>query len=231
MSELKTERVITWVDAGKPHQTAIVNGVRFTITDLCDDNFEVKKIGINGDVSVLDGFISLAHAKSFVSKHLDNIESGSIFYQMSKNQRSNRQFMEGWGQVTRDTPGDPGPEARLSQFKIMLEEFLEYGAATGVRLSVDGIDVVSVDDFNISVSDTHFNLVEAADGLADIGYTRNGAANMLGIAMEPIDAEVCENNLFKLKTGTKNAEGKVIKHPDHPKPGIGGLLVKQGWGG
>jgi len=226
MSEAKTEQAIEWEDTGKPYQTAVVDGIRFTITDLCNDNFEVTKIGTNGDVKSLDGFISMENAKSFVSKHLDNIESGSIFYKMSKFQRSNREFMQGCGQVTRDTPGDPGIGTRLSQMKIIWEEIGELLVA--MRIDVQDFGKYEED---LYVSLEPFDLTETADALADIIYTCLGMANACGIAMKPVLDEVCENNLLKLKTGTMNAEGKLVKHLEHPKPDIAGLLKTQGWEG
>jgi len=230
MSVAKTERVIEWnydqdtgmwtANIGKYWMVVKTYSRGYTYADLYyfDQGsmiFEIRKEGLKSD----------GEGKQLCEEFITGLSDVEIFKAgMSDTQRSSREFMQGCGQVTRDTPGDPGAEARLSQFKIIFEEVLELAEATGMCLN-DDMQVI----FKGYNKSSPCNLTETADALADIIYTCLGMANACGIALKPILDEVCENNLLKLKTGTMNAEGKLVKHPEHPKPDIEKLLKAQGW--
>ncbi len=71
------------------------------------------------------------------------------------------------------------------------------------------------------------DLVEVADALVDILYVTYGAANVMGIDLEPLFREVHRSNMSKL--GRADSTGKVTKGPEWSAPRIEQLLVAQGW--
>jgi len=236
MSEAKTERAIEWekgdgnFDWWKGESTTFKFRIHTDCTGYLLDIWDTSKSGL--PVFSDGNFRSEQSAKWFCEEYL----RCPLLMEMSETQRSNREFMQGCGQVVRDTPGDPGAEARLSQFKIIFEEVLELVYALNIEVTptLGGCpaDEMRCYSFDVDNCKHHtFNLTEIVDALADIIYTCLGMANACGIAMKPILDEVCENNLLKLNTGTMNAEGKLVKRPDHPKPDIKGLLKNQGWEG
>ena len=93
---------------------------------------------------------------------------------------------------------------------------------------------LGLDSFEESVRDLigksgiRVNLVELADGLADLDYVIEGARVEFGIDGVPIAAEVHRANMAKT-TGSVREDGKRLKPPGWQPPDIEGELKKQGW--
>ena len=72
------------------------------------------------------------------------------------------------------------------------------------------------------------NLVEIADGIADLIYVALGTAISFGIDLHPIWAEVQKTNLAK-EGGATRPDGKILKPEGWEPPKISALLIQQGW--
>ena len=70
------------------------------------------------------------------------------------------------------------------------------------------------------------NMVEAADGLADLLYVIYGTAISFGLDMEPIFDEVHRSNMTKIG-GHKREDGKWIKPETYEPPDLISIIVKQ----
>lgn len=70
------------------------------------------------------------------------------------------------------------------------------------------------------------DLVEIADGLADLIYVALGTAIEYGIDLEPVFKEVHRSNMEKLP-GLQRADGKITKGPDFQPPRIKEILEAQ----
>lgn len=136
-------------------------------------------------------------------------------------------------------PTKPRDEVLLLRARLLLEETLETIEALGVRVTLHSPgDVMVGDPGNYEPVDMRAicfavvdepDLIEIADGCADIEVVMLGTAASCGIAHQPIYEEVCENNLLKFAPGhVIDDGGKLIKPPNHPKPAIQRLLEQQG---
>lgn len=143
-------------------------------------------------------------------------------------------FMVGAGQTVLLKPTMPNEFTRRLRVKLLLEELQEFVSASGFKLELpaDGSNLkVDLRDLSI-VPDAKPDLVDMADGLADLSVVTTGAMVSCGIADEHLLREVDENNLAKVKNGTIDPDtGKLIKPPNHPKPNIDRVLREQGWKG
>lgn len=143
------------------------------------------------------------------------------------------EMMEGFGQATPQVPTIPDPKTRELRVRLIVEEALEYAAASGVEVRLRG----SLDaDATLSFAELEFkatgepDLLEMADGLADLSVVTIGSLVACGIADKPLLEEVDANNLLKVATGHKDpVTGKFIKSPHHPPPGIREVLLRQGF--
>lgn len=78
------------------------------------------------------------------------------------------------------------------------------------------------------------DMVEIADGLADLLYVVYGTAAEYGIDIDAVFTEVQRSNLSKLGEDGKpiyRDDGKVLKGPNFFPPNIRAVLIKQGWDG
>lgn len=100
------------------------------------------------------------------------------------------------GMIKTELKSVQNPDPRVLRIRLLLEEVEEYVKAEATN-----------------------DIVEIADGLADINYITNGTAVAYGIPLDPIFDDVHENNMSKLGPDGKPivVNGKVIK-PDHYKP-------------
>lgn len=85
---------------------------------------------------------------------------------------------------------------------------------------------MSVDEF-LEEAPINVDLVSAADALADIDYTVEGARVAWGIDGVPIWREVHRSNMAKF--GGPVVDGKLMKPAGWTPPDIEGELRKQGW--
>lgn len=143
------------------------------------------------------------------------------------------EMMEGFGQATPPAPTVPDPKTRELRVRLIIEEALEYAAASGVAVrlkgSLDSDAPLSFDELTFQATDEP-DLIEMADGLADLSVVTIGSLVACGIADKPLLEEVDTNNLLKIATGsTDPVTGKFIKSPHHPPPGIREVLLRQGF--
>ena len=76
----------------------------------------------------------------------------------------------------------------------------------------------------------HGDFPEAIDGLCDLIYVCLGAADVWGVDLSPIFAEVHRANMAKVGA-TRREDGKIEKPADWTPPDIYGQLKAQGWNG
>jgi predicted HAD superfamily Cof-like phosphohydrolase len=114
-----------------------------------------------------------------------------------------REFHEAFGIAVRTKPVASPPESDL-RARLLAEEVQEY------------YDAVEAGD-----------IVEVADGLADIVYVAYGTALNHGIDLDAVLTEVHRSNMSKLGADGKpilRADGKVIKGPNYSRPDIARVL-------
>lgn len=72
------------------------------------------------------------------------------------------------------------------------------------------------------------DIVEIADGLADMIYVICGTAHEYGIPLEEIMKAVCESNNAKIVDGKllKREDGKVMKPEDWSPPDVAGIIER-----
>lgn len=106
--------------------------------------------------------------------------------------------------------------------------------ALGVKVKIDDFDLVlncpetgKVRSATFSSTDPP-DLIEIADGCADIMVVTVGTLSACGISDAMLQAEVDSNNLLKFAEGHRIDEGgKLIKPPGHPNPRISEILEAQ----
>lgn len=161
---------------------------------------------------------------------------------MATHEQRVREMMNGFGQFGPDKPTVPDEKTRRLRCKLILEEALEFIKAAGFDVVIANpcrSATLPVTDYSHEPSDqigsytfqstgSAPDLVEMADGIADISVVTVGTAIACGIAIEPLLQLVDENNLLKIATGRKCPEtGKFLKAPNHPKPDIAGEIARQ----
>lgn len=144
------------------------------------------------------------------------------------------------GQDTPCRPTPPTAAIALLRARLILEEALETCQALGVSVFFDGhvhgetltmkpmSSLGSIPTIGFAVTGTP-NLVEIADGCADISVVTTGTLVACGIADKELLELVDNNNLSKFGPGHyKDDFGKLVKPPGHKPPDIAGLLNRQG---
>ena len=120
-----------------------------------------------------------------------------------------RQFHEAFGVPAYDTPRIPPPARQTLRCGLIEEEWWEtYHALMGASVG------------------TH-DIVEIADGLADLVVVVYGTALEYGIDLDAVLEEVHRSNMAKLGPDGRpilRADGKVLKPEDWQPPDIGGVL-------
>lgn len=143
------------------------------------------------------------------------------------NEHINRicRFMEKAGQTIRWKPTVPTYEERKLRAKLILEESLETIDALGFSVIVSGVDAKSHQLVELKEP----NLVEIADGIADISVVSIGTTIACGIDIRPIIEMVDESNLAKFSEGSyRRDDGKWMKPPNWKPPRIKEELIRQG---
>lgn len=146
-----------------------------------------------------------------------------------------RDFMTKARQDLPAMPMIPTDQVRILRAKLMFEEVMETIAALGVEIRMNPEDQMQVDGAAVLSADGHkfvisgpMNLVEVADGCADVSVVTTGTLLACGIADDPLLELVDRNNLEKFGVGHSwNAAGKLIKPPGHKKPDIAAELERQ----
>lgn len=119
-----------------------------------------------------------------------------------------REFHEVYGAVINPTPTLVDEQTRELRKALMLEELHE---------TLDAMDAAQ----------HKHDLVEIADGLADLIYVVYGTAISYGIDLDAVVREVHRSNLSKLGADGKpiyRADGKVLKGPGYSPPDIARVL-------
>lgn len=128
-------------------------------------------------------------------------------------------------------PVVPSEEVRLLRAKLILEEAFETVEALGFSVKLDHKQQLFPCDFSYH-SDYLPNLVEIADGCADLSVVTIGTLCACGIDDSPLLEAVDRNNSAKFGPGHSIREdGKLVKPPGHTPPDIAGVLRAQGWEG
>jgi predicted HAD superfamily Cof-like phosphohydrolase len=143
-------------------------------------------------------------------------------------------FMQQADQDCPNLPTKPIPAVAVLRARIILEEALETinGLGVEVRILDDHGDPdergPQINDGNCWAEEFDFtvvrepDLVEIADGCADISVVTIGTLIACGIRDAPLLEMVDLNNLAKFGPGcTMDDGGKVVKPPGHKPPDIG----------
>jgi hypothetical protein len=98
----------------------------------------------------------------------------------NKIQKDTAEFMIAAGQEVQNYPSIPNDETRILHANLILEEFLETVHGMGLVVAVNPENgKLSIED-----GEQDINMVESYDGLLDLSYVINGAANAWGFDME-----------------------------------------------
>lgn len=149
----------------------------------------------------------------------------------TKHYKRIEKFMQLAGQDTPKRPVEPSEDIRILRAKLIIEEALETVLALGININLSRMSLLeNQDDFEYCISEHPFNMVEVADGCADISVVTTGTLIACGITDKKLLKLVDENNLGKFGKGHSFREdGKLIKPPNHQPPDIRKLLKKMGW--
>jgi predicted HAD superfamily Cof-like phosphohydrolase len=141
---------------------------------------------------------------------------------MSKTPHQERieRFMMLAGQEVPASPVMPDPKIRKLRARLILEEALETLKGLGYQ------PVLKPWSKEWDVQEAYEpNLVEVADGCADLSVVTIGTLSACGVSDEGLLRLVDENNLAKFGRGSYQREdGKWVKPPGHQPPDIAGLL-------
>lgn len=132
-------------------------------------------------------------------------------------------------------PTVPDSPTRLLRAKLIFEEAMETIDALGVDVMVapqpQQRDPVALHEgfYELKINpDRPPNMIEIADGCADISVVTIGTLSACGIADKPLLKEVDESNLRKFAPGcSKREDGKHLKPPDWKAPDIAKVLNDQ----
>lgn len=153
---------------------------------------------------------------------------------MSKTQHQKRveALMKKARQEVPDSVKLPSENVLKLRASLILEEALETIRALGVtvlnRSGGDSVTDCAMSDFFLSCDPSRADLVEIADGCADLSVVTTGTLSACGIDDKELLQEVDKNNLAKFGPGHSYREdGKLIKPPNHQKPNIAAIIYKK----
>lgn len=148
-----------------------------------------------------------------------------------------QKFMQLAGQELPTAPCIPSEEVRRLRAKLILEEAIETVRGLGFEIwscippADDKCPIPDTTNLRFDATLTP-DLVEIADGCADISVVTIGTLLACGICDEPIIQAVDLANIKKLEGDWHRREdGKIVKPANWEAPDIAGLLRLQGWGG
>lgn len=138
-----------------------------------------------------------------------------------------RAFHAAMGVETRKTPGIPSDDEVRLRLRLIAEEFFETLQACGMwcwPMKVAHWFLFMC----VGVRRVRVHLPAFADGLADLAYVTESAAQAFGIDSAGVLAEVQRANMAKAGGG-RRADGKIVKPAGWTPPDIAGVLDAQGW--
>lgn len=144
-------------------------------------------------------------------------------------QRRIEQFMRLAQQALPENPGCPTSDVLELRARLIFEEAMETIHALGCSVVIPQYD----DNLQVKFEDcvVHFDrfpdIVQIADGCADLSVVTIGTLSACGIKDEMLLLCVDKNNLDKFGAGhTIRADGKLVKPPNHQPPDILGVLTR-----
>jgi len=122
--------------------------------------------------------------------------------------------------------------------EMVLEFHQVYGGPIGLQPSIEvprelidlRIRLINEEFTELKDALAANDLIEVADGLADLAYVVFGAAITFGIDLDRVVAEVHRSNLSKLGEDGKpiiRDDGKVLKGPNFFAPDIASTLTRR----
>lgn len=139
-----------------------------------------------------------------------------------------REWMYLSGQETPSNPTLPSEDVVRLRIKLLLEELQELVTATKGELTFHE-QRIDLRHLTVSFAGRPSTLVNVADALADINFVLLGTMVAFGMPDQVLMEEVCGNNDFKVGhpdyPSTKDDFGKVVKHPNIPKPNFSRVLA------
>lgn len=152
----------------------------------------------------------------------------------SMHQNRIEEFMQRAGQELPSSPTIPSEKTRLLRAKLIFEECLETIKALGVEVYHDNPlsarCITNHGEFEFQIGSNPCDMIEVADGCADISVVTIGTLSAFGISDLNLFEQVDASNLAKFAPGCyKRDDGKLMKPPDWKKPDIEGVLIGQGY--
>lgn len=154
----------------------------------------------------------------------------------TEHQKRVENFMRKAGQDVPANPTVPDAETRTLRAKLILEEALETVKAMGINVTtlnlINGVNVgvdlsSSLENLKFTATDD-VDIIEVADGCADITVVTTGTLSAFGISDEELLKVVDEHNLAKFGPGGhRRGDGKWIKPSDLQPPNIEKVLEDQ----
>jgi predicted HAD superfamily Cof-like phosphohydrolase len=120
---------------------------------------------------------------------------------MNTMQQMVRDFHRKCHSVSRDKPELPPPEMLLLRARLIVEEAGEFLKAA-----------------------THQDMIEMIDALCDILYVTFGAADVMGVDLQPFFEEIQRSNMTKSDI---DVSGKISKGVDYEPPNLLPILRSQ----
>lgn len=121
---------------------------------------------------------------------------------MNEHQRRIEEFMRLAGQDVPDEPKVPDRDTRILRAELILEEALETISALGIGVRVEcdvkGQEIRHKHSLDYTMGPV--NMVEVADGCADVSVVTMGTLSAFGIDAEPVLEMVDQHNLQKFST-------------------------------
>jgi predicted HAD superfamily Cof-like phosphohydrolase len=148
--------------------------------------------------------------------------------QKSIHQQKIEKFMELCGQKVPLSPEIPDEATRQLRASLILEEVIETLDALGFQIEKQSEDKNDTATKIVAVPNGKKpNLIEIADGCADVSVVISGTLSSCGIPDLKLLDMVDDNNLAKFGPGGyRREDGKWIKPPNHEKPKISEYLAK-----
>jgi predicted HAD superfamily Cof-like phosphohydrolase len=147
---------------------------------------------------------------------------------MSELRRQVTEFHEAFGAPIADHPSAAKDERMRLRARLISEEFFETMRA----IFGGNHERINMAETTMNESIKHdalsVDMVDLADGLADLDYVVEGCRIECGIDGAPIAAEVHRSNMAKIG-GSKRSDGKFLKPANWTPPAIARELERQGW--